>query len=359
MACQNPIWIRNRRYYNPKLSSTRLFRDDIKSSLAVAPWDIARQRLLVPCGKCPDCVRRLRNDWFIRLEREFARCRAEKRQAIFITITIAPRHYDKALVDPTSFIRKWNERVRHVFGHSYKHAFFQEFGVHPEVGTEPRLHFHGLIFDFDQPYNELRRAVKDLGYIWVSSCTLKRIRYVVKYVTKQIEFKPKDVENVSITLHGKTVPLAAVLQSPVYTRKFISPRVGDYLGHRRAPSRAVRSWAYTDLKTGVTYNYAIPRYYDHYLSESDIRLRSILSADRYARLYGDSLLQHVSSQIVRHFYPAADLSYRQQFSWANKILSKHGYSLDNDELHIPAWLDFDILDFWRDEYGLDLIFSNS
>lgn len=353
MACQNPIWIRNRRYYNPKLPSTRLFRDDIKSSLAVAPWDVARQRLLVPCGKCPDCIRRLRNDWFVRLEREFARCRAEKRQAIFITITIAPRLYDEALVDPTSFIRKWNERVRHVFGHSYKHAFFQEFGIHPEVGTEPRLHFHGLIFDFDQPYNELRRAVKDLGYIWVSSCTLKRIRYVVKYVTKQIEFKPEDVKDHTITLRGKTVPLASVLQTSVYTRKFVSPRVGDYLGRRRAPSRSVRSWSYMDLASGAVYNYSIPRYYDRYMSDEDKRFRDILSADSYSHLYGTPLLKRVVGEIVRSFSPEADTSHRDKFAWHHKMLRRHDTLEDSVSIDLPAWLDFDVLDFWLNEYGLD------
>lgn len=359
MACSNPIWIRNRRYYNPKSPSTRLFRDDIKSSLAIAPWDVARQRLLVPCGKCPDCLRRLRNDWFVRLEREFARCRADRSQAIFITITIAPQHYASALINPTSFIRRWNERVRHKFGRSFKHAFFQEFGTHPEMGSEPRLHFHGIIFDFDRSYNELRAAVRDLGFIWLAGCTLKRIRYVVKYVTKQISFNPEDVKNQYVTLHGKPTPLAAVLQLPIYTRKFISPRVGDYLGRNRPPSRSVHTWSYMDFEKGITYNYSIPRYYDRYLTESDILHRSVSSADRNARLYGDPLLQRVVSQIVRHFCPEANFSHRDSFSWSFKNLNSHDRSLNSEVLTIPAWLDFDILDFWSSEYGLDPIFDNT
>lgn len=353
MACQNPIWIRNRRYYNPKLPSTRLFRDDIKSSLSIAPWDVSRQRLLVPCGKCPDCVRRLRNDWFVRLEREFSRCRAEKQQAIFITITIAPRHYDKALVDPSSFIRKWNERVRHVFGHSYKHAFFQEFGIHPETGSDPRLHFHGIIFDFDRSYNDLRRAVKDLGFIWVAACTLKRIRYVVKYVTKQIDFKPQDVKDIYITLHGKPAPLASVLQQSIYTRKFVSPRVGDYLGRRRAPSRSVNSWSYMDFASGTVYNYSIPRYYDRYMSDEEKRFRNILSSDCYSRLYGTPLLKRIVSEIVRTFSPEADTSHRDKFVWYQKMLHRHDTLEKAVSIDLPAWLDFEVLDFWRDEFGLD------
>ena len=131
MACQHPLWIRNRRYFDKKRPRVGLRADDDhRSALALNPWDISRQWLLVPCGKCEDCLRRIRNDWFIRLERELARCKTEYRQAIFITITIAPKYYEKALVDPSWFIRKFNERIRHRLGHSFKHAYFQEFGTH-------------------------------------------------------------------------------------------------------------------------------------------------------------------------------------------------------------------------------------
>lgn len=123
MACSHPIWIKNRRYYDKK-NPSRFATDAQLSSLALRPWDVARQYLMVPCGKCEDCLRRLRNDWFIRLERELAFCRANYQQAIFITITISPKYYHEALLDPSAFIRRWNERVRHKIGHSFKHAFF-------------------------------------------------------------------------------------------------------------------------------------------------------------------------------------------------------------------------------------------
>ena len=104
MPCSSPIWIRNRRYFDKK-NPCRNGSDVAKSALALRPWDIARQWLMVPCGKCEDCLRRQRNDWFVRLERELARCKAESQQAIFITITIAPKYYNEALLDPSWFIR--------------------------------------------------------------------------------------------------------------------------------------------------------------------------------------------------------------------------------------------------------------
>ena len=117
MPCSSPIWIRNRRYFDKK-NPCRSGSDVAKSALALRPWDISRQWLMVPCGKCEDCLRRQRNDWFVRLERELARCKAESQQAIFITITISPKYYDEALRDPSKFIRRWNERLRHKIGHS-------------------------------------------------------------------------------------------------------------------------------------------------------------------------------------------------------------------------------------------------
>ena len=199
MACQSPIWIRNRRYYDKK-NPSRFGSDIARSALALRPWDVSRQWLMVPCGKCEDCLRRLRNDWFVRIERELARCKADSRQAIFITITINPRHYQDAFLNPSSFIRKWNERVRHRVGHSFKHCFFQEFGTHSETGSEPRLHFHGFLFGTDVLYSEIRSAVSDLGFVWLSKATLKRARYCVKYVVKQIGFDPEQIRDKSVTV---------------------------------------------------------------------------------------------------------------------------------------------------------------
>ena len=67
--CTSPLWIRNRRYYKPGITF-----EEIAVQLAEHPGDLARQRLLVPCGKCEECLRDERNAWYVRLERELARC---------------------------------------------------------------------------------------------------------------------------------------------------------------------------------------------------------------------------------------------------------------------------------------------
>ena len=352
MACSHPIWIRNRRYSRRDVPF-REISDYAKSSLALAPWDIARQWLMVPCGKCEDCLRRLRNDWFIRLERELTRCRYEHHQAIFITITIAPKYYDRALSDPSWFVRKWLERVRHKIGHSYKHAFFQEFGSHPETGLEPRLHFHGFLFGLDVLYSELREAVGDLGFIWLAKANPRRARYCVKYVVKQIGCPP-EVADKTVVCDGKSYKLSSLLQHRRYTRKFVSSGVGDYLGNRPAPSISVTSWSYLAIKTGVNYNYAIPRYYNRYLQPKDQIIRSIRSSDAYSRFGKSALVRRVVDLCVKKFLPSSSLSSREAYSWEMKKFREFASAGPIPAMDPPTWLDRDIIESWYDFYGLSL-----
>jgi len=355
MACSSPIWIRNRRYFDKK-NPCRNGSDVAKSALALRPWDVSRQWLMVPCGKCEDCLRRLRNDWFVRIERELARCKAESQQAIFITITINPSHYERALVDPSSFIRKWNERIRHRIGHSFKHCFFQEFGTHPEIGSEPRLHFHGFLFGTNVLYNEIRSAVSDLGYVWLSKATLKRARYCVKYVVKQIGFDADAVKDRYITVDGKLQSLSSLLEHKRYTRKFVSAGVGDFLGYMPRPSARTSSWSYFDPKKGINYNYSIPRYYLRYLKPEDEVMRSIAAADAYAHFSKSSLVKRIVSLCVERFGLNSAVSRRASYVWEQKqIMRFSASSRMMPDFDPPTWLDSDILQFWRDHYKLQLL----
>ena len=355
MACSSPIWIRNRRYFDKK-NPCRDGSDVAKSALALRPWDIARQWLLVPCGKCEDCLRRLRSDWFVRLERELARCKADNQQAIFITITIAPKYYNEALLDPSRFIRRFNERLRHKLGHSFKHAFFQEFGTHPEMGNEPRLHFHGFLFGTNVLYNTIRSTVRDLGFVWLAKATHKRARYCVKYVTKQIQFDSEEISDKYVTINGKLTPLSHLLQHRRYTRKFVSAGVGDFLGYMPRPSVRVSSWSYFDFERGVNYNYAIPRYYLRYLKQEDEVTRSIIAADAYARFSKSSLVKHVVSMCVKWFNLYSSVSRRASYTWEQKQVMRFSSSSRRmPDFDPPTWLNTDILQFWRDNFNLQLI----
>lgn len=352
MSCSTPIWIPNRRYVS-KDPVSRLYKsDEYKSSLALRPWDVARRWLMVPCGKCENCLRRLRNDWFVRLERELAYQHSNGNHSVFLTITISPKYYQQALSNPASFIRLFNERIRHKFGSSVKHAFFQEFGTHPEAGADPRLHFHGFLFNCTLRYNDIRKAVGDLGFLWMSKATIRRARYVVKYVTKQIQFSSKDVQNLSVQVDGRTVPLETALLDSRYTRKFVSPHVGDYLGNQPAPSYTNSVWSYTGLNSGTVYNYTIPRYYDKYLSPIDQLARSIRSAATYASLSYDNLLRSIVSQCFKLSPKTRSLSLNAPFSKASLRHSRLYVANPNYEIKAPAVIDPDITEFWYHNFQI-------
>ncbi|WGL31012.1 replication initiator protein [Dipodfec virus UOA04_Rod_653] len=355
MACLSPIWIRNRRFYDSK-NPCRSGSDYARSSLALRPWDISRQYLQVPCGKCAECLRRARNDWFVRIERELARSKAFHTNSVFITITIAPKYYNQALLDPSSFIRRWNERIRHRLGHSFKHCFFQEFGCHPETGGEPRLHFHGFLFNVDLPYQVIHSAVRDLGFVWISRATHKRARYCVKYVVKQIEFDRTYADNYLVSIDGRSVPLSNLLQHRRYARKFVSSGLGDYLGLMPRPSFSTSSWSYLDFKSGVNYTYSIPRYYNRYLEQKDEFLRQISSAYTYSLFSRSALVRDCVAELVKRFMVSTSVSFRNSYEWQlKKIRTFTLKSLPSAAFEPPAWLDLDILSFWRDNFQFSFL----
>lgn len=319
------------------------------------PWDYFTQRIMVPCGRCEECLRQQRNDWYVRLERETKYHKSLHHNSLFVTITIAPEYYDSALSNPSSFIRLWFERIRRRFGRSIKHAVFQEFGVHPEQGSEPRLHFHGVLWDVSYSYNAIREAVKDLGFVWISSITDKRLRYVVKYVGKSVYMNESSsvyAKSLSITVGKLKTNLYDFLQNSRYRRKFISPGVGDYLGDFKASSVASGLWSYTDFQTGVVYRYRIPRYYDKYLSQDALLFRKISTAWTYAVAFGNSLglgfLREVAERVLR----PSDVSRIVKGGFSRLVKLREFLSKCKFRSSFLA-VTSDVIDFWVDSFGVD------
>lgn len=338
--CTSPIWINNPRYFRKD--------HDISlpaSNLAQSPWDVARFRLAVPCGGCEECLRSLRNEWYVRLRQELARCRAEHCEAWFVTITIHPRYYQRALNDPTWFMRKWFERVRHVIGRSIKHAFFQEFGIHPQMGTEPRLHFHGFLFDPRMHYNEFRRIVSKFGFVWLCQATPKRARYCVKYVVKDLNTSDYEISD----------KLRLKLSDRRYTRKFVSAGVGDFLGTQPRPSLVTSTWSYdADRKVGG-YQYRIPRYYDKYLQQHEKEQKAILSAARYALCFHGDMVRDLLAQLAKRFSldPASLCFGKGPFSRLMTYLRMTATRTQYVPATIPE-LFFDVVPIWKEAFGVEI-----
>lgn len=319
------------------------------------PWDYFTQRIMVPCGRCEDCLRHERNDWFVRLERETKYQKFMHRNSVFITITIAPKYYDSALQDPSSFIRMWFERVRRCFGHSIKHAVFQEFGTHPEQGREPRLHFHGVLWDVSYSYNAIRRAVADFGFVWISSITEKRLRYVVKYIAKSVymdESSAAYAKSRPITVGKLNTNLYDFLQNRKYRRKFVSPGVGDYLGDFKAPDVNSRLWSYTDHETNVVYHYRIPRYYDKYLSQDALVFRKISTAWTYASAFCGSLALGFLREVAERLLSPSSFSRVVKGGFSRLVKLREFLSKVKAPQRFIS-VTPDVIDFWVDCFGIN------
>lgn len=348
--CLSPIWIRNRAY-----SSRTIGLTDRKVLLMNRPWDYFTQRLMVPCGRCEECLRQQRNDWYVRLERETKYHKSLHHNSVFVTITIAPEYYDRALLNPSFFIRLWFERIRRRFGKSIKHAVFQEFGIHPEQGNEPRLHFHGVLWDISYSYNAIREAVKDLGFVWISSISDKRLRYVVKYVGKSVYMDERSAvfaQSLPITVGKLKTNLYDFLQNSRYRRKFISPGVGDYLGDFKAPSVTTGLWSYTDCKTGAVYRYRIPRYYDKYLSQDALLFRKISTAWTYANAFCSSLALGFLREVAERVLRPSDFSRVVKGGFSRLVKLREFLSKVKDRQRFIS-VTSDVIDFWIDCFGVN------
>lgn len=348
--CLSPIWIKN-----PSYNARTIGLTDRKVLLKNRPWDYFTQRIMVPCGRCEECLRQQRNDWYVRLERETKYHKSLRHNSLFVTITIAPEYYDSALLNPSSFIRLWFERIRRRFGSSIKHAVFQEFGMHPEQGREPRLHFHGVLWDVSYSYNAIREAVKDLGFVWISSITDKRLRYVVKYVGKSVymdESSAVFAKSLPISVGKLKTNLYDFLQDSRYRRKFISPGVGDYLGDFKAPGVTSGLWSYTDYQTGVVYRYRIPRYYDKYLSQDALLFRKISTAWTYANAFGSSLAIRFLREVAERVLRVSDFSRLVKGGFSRLVKLREFLS----KVKVPqifVAVTSDVIDFWVDCFGVN------
>lgn len=99
--------------------------------------------VVVPCGKCRDCVRKAARDWKIRLYHE----RLVTDNALFITLTYNDEHLANPHLDYSDF-QKFMKRLRRLFPKS-KITYF----VAGEYGTHTfRKHFHCIIYNLPMDF---------------------------------------------------------------------------------------------------------------------------------------------------------------------------------------------------------------
>lgn len=121
-----------------------VLRTVAKGGFSSDTFKLLPSHIMVPCGKCVDCRKKIANDWRFRLFKEMDLGR--HRSVRFVTLTLSPEYYENNPLHAREYVRRFLDRFRKVYHRPLRHWFCCEYGS-SEDGTH-RLHFHGLLFDF-------------------------------------------------------------------------------------------------------------------------------------------------------------------------------------------------------------------
>ena len=148
-----------------------------------------RNILVVPCGKCPSCIKRYRLQWSLRCEAE-AKTHKEN---CFITLTYDPEHCDGVL--HKDHLKKFLKALRN------RGIRFRYFGC-GEYSPDNRPHYHIILFGYMPNDLSLISKSKTGFYLFKSKfienlwskglCTIQEFDsavagYVAGYVDKKID----------------------------------------------------------------------------------------------------------------------------------------------------------------------------
>lgn len=161
MLCKYPLTIKNPNY---------------KES---TPW--VDKFIQVPCGKCSHCLINKQNEWIGRLILEYL----YSKKTFFLTLTYDNDHlplgYTTDKRDVVLFLKRFRKQIP---VRSLRYFFVSEYGR-----QSARPHYHALLFfNYDITHAQV---LKILDKVWhsrfqISSFTLARARYCVKYLFKSI-----------------------------------------------------------------------------------------------------------------------------------------------------------------------------
>lgn len=223
MSCLYPITVRHPRRrsskWHDKLHDYFVSGD---STSYQYECETTPETLQVPCGRCSECRRLRAASWRHRLIAEHLY--GEHKNALFVTLTIAPDYYDD---DPVNlvpqYLRIFWENYRNYFVEDGVRARMPKYWFTTELGDEHgRLHLHGIIWDskfyippeayhHSQLVRPSRRAMSErekeishslsvcwpFGFNWIGcECSARTMSYITKYITKEVNYDPTFVSRV-------------------------------------------------------------------------------------------------------------------------------------------------------------------
>lgn len=152
----------------------------------------------IKCGKCMECRKQKKREWYVRLSEELKK----NRGALFLTLTFNENMYEEvrravnAGLQPTNeeendmcryAIRHWLELIRKRTGKSVKHWMISEKGE-----DYNRIHMHGIVWCSKEDVDAWR-----YGYTYIGDyVNSKTINYITKYMLKINENCPEFIGKV-------------------------------------------------------------------------------------------------------------------------------------------------------------------
>lgn len=132
--------------------------------------------MYVPCGRCPLCMSKKRNDWLFRLKQTLK----YSTDAYFITLTYSPENLpafgDNGLHQVQKFLKRF--RKNHSLPKDFKYYLISELG-----GKFGRLHYHALFFNTGMKWQRFARELDSswqLGRTQVKYVNRNNLHYVAK-----------------------------------------------------------------------------------------------------------------------------------------------------------------------------------
>lgn len=251
----------------------------------------------VPCGKCPECLRRRSRMWRLRLLHEM-KCHSH---SIFITLSVSPKYYDSVVQSPSTYLRRfWDNlrKKRKVTGWQnkmVKHWLISEGGVSKH--DTHRYHFHGILFGVektDLTYDQIRDCWP-YGHMWIGDAQPGAGVYCTKYITKCQSFG----------------------------RIFSSPFLGDSMLRQMPFNEKLCSYPYQWYAPNTSYRYPVSPHYSRRVFDKFLECEYPIYYNRY----------------LAGFYDKTVFAFGQEYKNVDAFFDRYRPVFLDDARRIPGLLE--------------------
>lgn len=147
-------------------------------------------KMLVPCGKCENCIKLRRMHWSIRLQEE----NKVSLNSWFVTLTYNDQHLpvkDGYVTLRKNDLQKYFKRLRH------DNNKLKYYGVGEYGGKLYRPHYHAIVFNADPLSIVDKWSDKngDIGNVKIGNVSDASINYVSGYIINKIHYASDKIQN--------------------------------------------------------------------------------------------------------------------------------------------------------------------